>query len=294
MPATADSFVHPEFLVSTAWLADHIDDPDVVVLDGTVHLRPNPPGPYTVVSGRADYEAGHIPGAQFVDLQADLSDNSQNLRFMTPTVAQFAASMGRLGVGSKTKVVLYSTANAWWATRVWWLLRVFGFDNAAILDGGWKKWTLERRPVATGPAVPRAPQLFVGQPRAGLMVDQATVAAAIGDRTVCTLNALLPQQHAGDGPSPYGRPGRIKGSVNIPAASLFDPVDNTLLAADVLRARFADIGALDKRVIVYCGGGIAASADALVLTMLGHTDVAIYDASLSEWASRADLPMETG
>ena len=94
MTATADSFVHPEFLVSTAWLAEHVDDTDVVVLDGTVHLRPNPPGPYTVVSGRADYEAGHIPGAQFVDLQADLSDNSQNLRFMTPTVAQFAASNG--------------------------------------------------------------------------------------------------------------------------------------------------------------------------------------------------------
>ncbi len=294
MSTDTSGFVHPEFLVSTAWLAAHIDDPDVVVLDGTVHLRPNPPGPYTVVSGRADYEAGHILGAQFADLQADLSDNSQSLRFMTPSAAQFAAAMGRFGVGPKTKVVLYSTANAWWATRIWWLLRVFGFDNAALLDGGWRKWTLEGRAIATGAAVARAAQVFVAQPRAGLMVDQAAVAAAIGDQAVCTLNALLPQQHAGEGSSPYGRPGRIKGSVNVPAASLFDPVDNTLLPAATLRARFGAIGALDKRVIVYCGGGIAASADALALTMLGHTNVALYDASLSEWASSADLPMETG
>ena len=126
------------------------------------------------------------------------------------------------------------------------------------------------------------------------MVNHASVAAAIGNSAVCTLNALLPQQHAGEGSSPYGRPGRIAGSVNIPAASLFDPTDNTLRPAAELRARFAEVGALDKRVIVYCGGGIAASADALALTMLGHTNVAIYDASLSEWASSADLPMETG
>lgn len=294
MPADTACFVHPEFLVSTDWLAAHLDDPGVVVLDSTVHLRPSPAGPYTVVSGRADYEAGHIPGAQFVDLQADLSDCSQTLRFMTPSPTQFAASMGRLGVGPDTRVVLYSTANAWWATRVWWLLRVFGFDNAAILDGGWKKWTLEGRAIATGPSIARTPKTFIASPRSGLMVDQHSVVAAIGNNAVCTLNALLPQQHAGEGPSPYGRPGRIKGSVNIPAASLFDPTDNTLRPAAELRARFADVGALDKPVIVYCGGGIAASADALALTMLGHTDVAIYDASLWEWASSADLPMETG
>lgn len=290
----ANGFAHPEYLVGGDWLLAHLDDPDVVVLDATVHLQPNPPGPYIVVSGRADFEGGHVPGAQFVDLQADLSDNAQKLRFMTPSAAQFAATMGRLGVGPKARVILYSTANAWWASRVWWLLRVFGFDNAALLDGGWKKWTQEGRPIEAGPGKARPMQHFVATLRAGLMVDKAAVAGAIGNDAVCTLNALLPQQHAGEGVSPYGRPGRIKGSVNVSAASLFDPADNTLRPAAELRTKFSGAGALDKKVIVYCGGGIAASADALALTMLGHTDVAIYDASLSEWASSADLPMETG
>ena len=190
--------------------------------------------------------------------------------------------------------MLYSTANSWWATRVWWLLRVFGFDNAAVLDGGWKKWTLEGRPIEAGAGMARPAQLFVAHLQKGMMVDKAVVASAVGDGAVCTLNALLPAQHAGEGVSPYGRPGRIKGSVNISAASLFDPADNTLRPAAELRARFADVGAMDKRVIVYCGGGIAASADALALVMLGHKDVAIYDASLSEWASSPDSPMETG
>jgi thiosulfate/3-mercaptopyruvate sulfurtransferase len=246
------------------------------------------------VPARAEFEKGHIPGAQFIDLQADLSDQSQRLRFMLPSAEAFAAAMSRFGVGQGTRVVLYSTANPWWATRVWWLLRVFGFDNAAVLDGGWQKRSREGRPAETGPAKPRPPGHFVVRELRPLMVGKDEVLRAIGDGAVCTLNALLPEQHAGSGGNSYGRPGHIKGSVNLPAAHLLDPATNEFLPPAELRRRFEAVGAFDKQVINYCGGGIAASADAFALVMLGHPDVKLYDASMSEWAIDPTLPMETG
>lgn len=287
-------FRHPEFLIETDELEQRLGDRDLVVLDSTTHLVPDPKITYQVVPGRADFEKAHIPGAQFVDLQNDLSDSTQRFRFMLPDEASFAAAMGRFGVGPKSRVVCYSTANPWWATRLWWVLRVFGFDNAALLNGGFQKWAREERRVESGPATPRPPQQFVVRELRPLMVDKDQVLQAIGDDGVCTLNALLPQQHAGTGGTRYGRPGRIKGSVNLPAAQLFDPETNLLLPADTLEQRFRAVGAFDRKVIAYCGGGIAASADAFVLTLLGHPEVRIYDASLSEWAIEPDLPMETG
>jgi thiosulfate/3-mercaptopyruvate sulfurtransferase len=213
---------------------------------------------------------------------------------MRQTPADFAAAMRRFGVSNGTKVVTYSTGNPWWATRVWWLLREFGHDNAAVLDGGWQKWSAEGRPAEAGPSPARASGDFAVKAVRNLMVGKDAVAAAIGDGAVCTLNALLPAQHAGTGGNAYGRPGRIAGSVNLPAAHLLDPETNAFLPADELRRRFSAVGAMDRPVIAYCGGGIAASADALALVMLGHTDVKIYDASLSEWAKDDALPMETG
>jgi thiosulfate/3-mercaptopyruvate sulfurtransferase len=202
--------------------------------------------------------------------------------------------MCRFGISNQSRVVTYSTANPWWATRVWWLLREFGHDNAAVLDGGWQKWIAEHRAVETGPGRSRAPGDFTIREIRNLMAGKDEVKAAIGDAGVCTLNALLPAQHAGTGGNSYGRPGRIAGSVNVPAAHLLDPATNTFLPAEELRRRLGEVGALDRPVITYCGGGIAASADALILTMLGHRNVRIYDASLSEWAKDESLPMETG
>ncbi|HEY6432972.1 MAG TPA: rhodanese-like domain-containing protein, partial [Acetobacteraceae bacterium] len=129
-------FVHPEYLVPTERLAGHLRDPKIVVLDCTTHLIPDPKVTYQVVPGRGDFEQAHIPGAQFVDVQADLSDVSHRYRFMQPAAEAFAAAMGRFGISDDSRVVLYSAANVWWATRVWWLLRMFGHDNAAVLDGG--------------------------------------------------------------------------------------------------------------------------------------------------------------
>jgi thiosulfate/3-mercaptopyruvate sulfurtransferase len=285
-------FVHPEFLVETDWLGQHLDD--VVVLDCTTHLIPDPKITYVVKPGREDFEKGHIPGAGFCDVSRDVSDTSQKLNFMRPAPDDFAAAMRRFGIGNSTRVVTYSTGNPWWATRVWWLLREFGHDNAAVLNGGWQKWIAEGRAVETGPAAPRSPGDFAVRAVRNLMVGKDAVKAAIGDAGVCTLNALLAAQHTGSGGNSYGRPGRIAGSVNLPAAHLLDPATNAFLPADELRRRMGEVGALDRPVIAYCGGGIAASADAFILTMLGHTNVKIYDASLSEWAKDETLPMEVG
>lgn len=285
-------FVHPECLVDTAWLAARLDDPGIVVLDGTTHLMPPPPSPYRVVAGRADFEAGHVPGAQFVDLDAELSDPRQppGLHFTLPSPALFAEAMGRLGVGDDSLVVCYATANHWWATRLWWMLRVFGHDRAAVLDGGFQKWAAEGRPVATGAAHPRAAARFTPRPRPHLVADRHDVLAAIGRHGTCILNALRPEQHAGTGGTVYGRLGRIAGSINVPAVQLVDE-DNVYKPAAELRRLLA--GPLAQpEVITYCGGGIAASSATLVLHMLGHDNVRLYDASLSEWAPDPSLPME--
>ncbi len=292
--SAAAGFAHPEFLIDATVLERQLGDPNLRIFDCTTNLIPDPKTTYQAVPARAEFEKGHIPGAQFIDLQADLSDKHQRLRFMLPPAEDFAAAMSRFGVGEGARVVLYSTANPWWATRVWWLLRVFGFDEAAVLDGGWQKWSREGRAVETGPAQPRPPGHFVIREQRPLMVGKEAVLQAIGGGTVCTLNALAPEQHSGTGGNSYGRPGRIKGSVNLPAAHLIDPATNALLPATELRRRFDGVGAFGREVITYCGGGIAASADAFALVMLGHPDVKLYDASMSEWASDPTLPMETG
>ncbi len=284
-----------ELLVDTAWLADHLDDPAVRVLECTVYLHPaDVPGGYRVESGRGRWAQGHIPGAGFADLHDDLSDRSSPLRFMMPPAAQFADAMSRYGVGPGVRVVLYDRAVNMWAARIWWMLRAFGWDDAAVLDGGWKKWTREGRAVATDDGA-RPPRTFIARPRPELIADKAGVLAALGEERACVLNALTAEQHRGTTAPSGRRPGRIAGSANVPAGDLVDPETHAYLPEDVLRAKFSAAGALAaRRVVTYCGAGIAASSDAFVLTLLGHDDVAVYDASLSEWGADPNLPMATG
>jgi thiosulfate/3-mercaptopyruvate sulfurtransferase len=298
MNAATEGFVHPKYLIETDALAAQLDHPNLVVLDSTTHLIPDPKIAYTVKPGREDFEKGHIPGAQFVDLQADLSDNTGRygrLRFMLPSAEHFAAAMGRFGVGDNSRIVLYSTTAPQWAARVWWMLRHYGFDSAAVLNGGFQKWAREGRPVETGPARPRPPAKFTVRGNRGLMVGKEAVLGAVGNPATCTINALSHEQHTGTGGNVYGRVGRIAKSVNVPAASLIDPATGSFRPAADIRARFAAVGAFDRpSVITYCGGGIAASTDALALVMLGHPDVKLYDASMSEWSNDDNLPMERG
>jgi thiosulfate/3-mercaptopyruvate sulfurtransferase len=287
------NLARPEYLVETGWLAAHLDDPALRVLECTAILHPRPEGGYRAESGLATWQAGHVPGSGFADLTGELSDRTSALRFMMPPPAQLASAMGALGVGEGTRVVLYDRAVNMWAARVWWMLRAVGFD-AAVLNGGWRKWTLEGRPVSTAPCA-YPPGRLVARPRPELFADKSAVLAGLGATATCVVNALTEEQHRGTGGVTYGRPGRIAGSVNVAARSLVDSRTHAYLPADALRKHFEEAGVLRAgRVITYCGGGIAASSDAFVLALLGHDNVAVYDASLSEWAADPSLPMETG
>ncbi len=281
-------------LISTEDLARRLGAPALRVFDCTTYLRPRPEGGYNAESGRANYDKGHIPGAAFLDLGGELSDPNSKLRFTLPPLDRLTASFAAKGIGHGTFVVLYSHATPTWATRIWWMLRAVGFDDAAILDGGLDKWKAENRPLSTEATnYPPATLTLRGRPE--IFVDKTVVRDAIGRPGTLTLNALSIDQHKGTGGVVYGRPGRIAGSSCVPAASLFG-ADKTLKPVAELRAAFEGVGAApDKRVLVYCGGGIAASLDAFVLTaILGHKNVAIYDNSMQEWSNDPSLPMETG
>jgi thiosulfate/3-mercaptopyruvate sulfurtransferase len=280
-------------LVSTDWLARNLDDPDLRIFDVTVHLRPATPGPYRIESGRADYETAHIPGAAFLDLARDLSDPNAPLPFTMPSADRLADALGAAGVARGRRVVAYTSTTPMWATRLWWMLRASGFDDAAVLDGGSAKWIKEGRSVESAPRQYKAERLSLAA-RTGSWADKNEVLAAIGDGAVCTINALSPGVHSGESAMNYGRKGHIKGSRNVPYAALLRE-DGTYRDDAELRALFAAVGAFERpRAICYCGGGISATMDALALTRLGHPSVAVYDGSMSEWTKDASLPMETG
>ena len=292
--AAGGGFTHPEYLVDTEWLAKHLGDADLRVFDCTTNLVPDPATTFRAESGRPKWAEGHIPGAGYLDLQGELSDTTSGLRFTMPAAAQFSAAMSRHGVGEGTRVVLYSIGSQMWATRIWWMLGAFGFDHAAVLDGGWDKWAAEGRPVSTDPAAyPRGH--FVAKPRPELIATRDEVLAKIADQGACTINALSEAQHAAEGGTTYGRPGRIKGSVNVAYQRLQQGKPAVYRAPAELRALFAEVGATpDKKIIAYCGGGIAATNDAFSLTRLGYPSVAVSVGSLGEWCADPALPMETG
>jgi thiosulfate/3-mercaptopyruvate sulfurtransferase len=213
---------------------------------------------------------------------------------MMPPAAQFAAAMEKYGVGDDSRVVLYDAGSNTWAARVWWMLRAFGFERAAVLNGGWKKWTSEQKPTTSHVTPPRAGAHFTSRPVASRIASWQDVRGALDDPAIRLVNALSADEHAGR-ITRVARPGHIPGSVNVPASSLVDPATNAFLGQDELRRIFERAGLLgSRRVIAYCGGGIAACGDALALTLLGAEDVAVYDGSLVEWSARPELPLETG
>ncbi len=280
-------------LVETDWLETNIDAPDLRILDCTVLMSPDPSGGTIAVSGQTQWEAEHIPGSGFADVLGALSDQETELRFTLPGADRFAEAMGVLGVDEGTRVVLYSSEGYGFAARVWWMLREFGFCKAAILNGGLTKWKNENRPL-TDDLSPIAPTTFIVRERSGDFVDKAHMIAALEDSGACIINALTNEQHAGSGGSNYGRPGRIPGTCCIPSGDLVNQSTGTYKPMAELRCKFAEVGVFEAdRVITYCGGGIAASSDAFVLSMLGVNNISIYDGSLREWVADLDLPMET-
>ena len=288
---------HPEALVQTDWLDAHLGDPDLRIFECTTYLRPAAPEagvPYHPEAGRADYEAGHIPGAGFLDLPGELSRHDAPVHFMMLPPEQFAAVMGRHGVGDDDRVVLYSCERIMWATRVWWMLHAMGFERAAVLDGGFEKWLAEGRPVSTEPAA-YPPATFTPRPRPGLFVDKGDVRQSIDDPGVCLINTLSEPDFRGVEPSRYGRPGHIPNSANLPWPDLTDPETNVLIPLEEAAQQVEAIGAdRAERIVCYCGGGISATIGLFLLHRLGYDNLALYDASMAEWARDESLPIEHG
>ena len=181
--------------ITTTELAGQLGEPQLRLFDCTTYLEPAPEGagiPYLAVPGRHTFEAGHIPGADFLDLQGEFSEQGTELRFMMPGVAQLEAAFGRHGIAADSRVVLYAIGTAMWATRFWWMLKSLGFDNASVVDGGLDKWKAEGRAVETGPAKGYAPATFTAKPKPGYFVDRHEVLAASQRRTISTSLASRP------------------------------------------------------------------------------------------------------
>lgn len=287
------------YLVDCQWLAAHLNEPELRIVECTSQLpnyfEASAADGLELSSGRPLFDEEHIAGATYVDLLNELSDRSKtNYMYAMPSAARFAEVMSAIGVGDSNAVVLYDRGMNSWAARIWWMLRCFGFDNAAVLDGGWTTWNAAGLPTSTTTTeYPRAQ--FTARARSDLIATRDDVLAAIGDDATCLINALDPDEFAGRPPQRYARPGRIPDSVNVPFAVTVDLETQTFADDSALRQQFSEVGALDKaKVIAYCGGAIAASNTVFALTRLGVDNVSLYDGSLTEWTDDPELPMETG
>ena len=273
-------------LVSTEWLAKELGAPDLRVLDGTWHM------PQLKRDPRAEFAQAHIPGAGFFDIDA-VADHSTSLPHMLPDAAAFAAAVGALGIGSGDRVVVYDVRGVISAARVWWTFRAFGHDAVAVLDGGFRKWRAEGRPVESGiPAL--AARTFKATPRPELVRDLAAMRANVTTRAAQVLDARSAGRFAGTEPEPRAglRGGHIPGSLNLPYETLYRE-DGTLKAPGELTAALRGAGVdLDRPVVTTCGSGVTASVLALALYLAGRRDVAVYDGSWSEWGGRPDTPVE--
>jgi thiosulfate/3-mercaptopyruvate sulfurtransferase len=281
-------------LVSTDWLAENLEQTDLRIFDATVYLQAKPDGGgYQADSGRDNWAKAHIPGAGFLDLIKEFSDSTNPIPFMMPPAERFRDLAAAHGIGNNSKIVLYSDGIPMWSTRAWWMFRSVGFDNVMVLDGGWQKWQREGRPVSdTAPSYP--PTTLGLNARPQMWANKNDMLRIIEDGSACTLNALSPDVYNGE-TNRYGRAGHIPGSHNVFYGSLIDPDHGTCLPSERLSEKFRDNGSLDaERVVVYCGGGISATMDALALHIAGHKNIAIYDGSMSEWIRDESLPLTLG
>jgi thiosulfate/3-mercaptopyruvate sulfurtransferase len=276
-------------LVSAKWLHQHLDDPDLVVLDCTVMVEADEQGDLRTSSGRHNYKVGHIPGAGFADLMGELSNTESPLEFGLPTPEEFVAAMSALGVSDDSRVVLYSANYPAWAARVWWMLRWIGFDRAALLDGGLAAWSAAGYPLSTE-SHRRAPGKLSLNLRPELIADRGEVLQSLEDKDVWLIDSMTEAHYRGE-VAMYDRPGHIPGASNIPTTLLMDETGH-FRPQDELEMLFD--GDANDRTITYCVGGVAASANAFVLHRLGFTNVAVYAASLDEWAADPANPMELG
>jgi thiosulfate/3-mercaptopyruvate sulfurtransferase len=278
----------PQLLVSTDWLASHLSAPDVRILDASWYL------PQMGRDAVAEYNAGHIPGARFFDID-EIADTNSDLPHMAPPVEKFISRMRAMGVGDGHRVIVYDGAGIMSAPRVWWLFRHFGKRDVAVLDGGLPKWKAEGRPLEDIAPVPRD-RHFTARRDAGLVKDVTEVAAAakLGAFQIVDARSAARFRGEADEPREGLRRGRIPGSKNVPFTDLLRK-DGTMKPVEDLRAVFDAAGVdLDRPAITSCGSGITAAVLSLALEILGHRQHALYDGSWAEWGMYGDLKVETG
>jgi thiosulfate/3-mercaptopyruvate sulfurtransferase len=262
------------------------------VIDCTVRFETRPVGASIIHSGRDHWLQGHIPGAAYLHMVDDLSDPAGKVPFTIAPQAQIERVLSDIGIKADDTVVLYGAGTPVAVTRAWWVLDVSGVSDVRIMDGGWQRWVAEGRPIASGEEKFERSD-FRGIRRQQEIADSKTVLAAIDDPGILVVNALTTPQFEGSGGTHYGRPGRIPGSVSCPANTLLDPQTGSFVALDEMRRQLAPLGS-DKKIITYCGGGIAASATLFALRAIGHKRLALYDNSLLEWSADPTLPMQLG
>jgi thiosulfate/3-mercaptopyruvate sulfurtransferase len=275
-------------IVSTEWLAKELGAPDLRVVDASWYL------PQQKRDAKAEYAARHIPGAVYFDIDL-ISDSSIPLPHMLPAPEQFARQVGELGLGDGDRVVCYDGAGLFSAARAWWMLRVMGHTNVAVLDGGFPKWLAEKRLVEAGRAQPQV-RRFTPRPDKRLIRGIEQVRDNLNTHREQVLDARARGRFKGTEPEPRPgvRSGHIPGAANLPYNELLDPKTGTILPKDQLVARFEAEGIdLSKPVVTSCGSGVTASALALGLYLVGRSDAAVYDGSWSEWGARTDTPVET-
>lgn len=279
--------------ISIADLAGLMDDPNVVIVDATVELaKPETDGDWRGSTGRNQFEAAHIPGAQFFDLLEDLTRGSNNFHFAQPGPEVLATAMARIGIGSQSTVVVYDNHGRMWATRVWLMLRAMGFDRVLVLDGGVQQWSAAGGSVETGvPATLDPVTEFQPAPRASLFVDKAYVeAVVVGDVDAVLVCSVGAEVFSGQGITRYSRRGHIPGSINVPASLVLDDSGQFQGSADVVR-QLDQLLSIPGELVLYCGGAISASLLAFGLVQAGREDFRVYDGSLEEWSADLALPM---
>lgn len=278
-----------DVLVDSAWLADHLDAPDVRVVDASYYLANDG------LSGREEYQAHHIPGAVFFDID-EIADDSNPLPHMLPSPEKFSSKVRKLGLGDGVRIVVYDQRGLFSAPRVWWTFRTFGHRDVVVLDGGLPKWLAEGRPVEDGEARP-GERHFTARKDSFMVRDKAQMLANLESRREQVLDARARGRFEGrDAEARAGlRSGHIPGSLNLPYVELIDRSTQTLLPPEQLLTRFTEAGLdMTSPVTTTCGSGITAAVLALGLHIAGHKDVAIYDGSWSEWGLPGDTPVATG
>jgi len=283
--AAPPRYAHPEVLASTEWLAEHLQDPAMRVVDGR-----NPawgPDPWSL------YVKGHIPGAVFVNVFTDLSDPTNAVPLEILPTEPFAALMSKMGIDNKTTVIVYDDAGGLWAARLWWGLRYYGHDKVQILNGGLTKWQAEGRRTETEQANP-APRTFRAEARPKLLANLAEVKAATTDKKCVLVDSLSPECYRGETNCNPGQPGHIPSALNLFAEANLDPATRTVLGPKELAGLWASLGIKPgQRVITYCGAGYYGAFDLAMLDLLGYKNIALYDGSTLEWTSHPELPVET-